>query len=304
VGGIVMATERAWAQYGFITTTQADCLGVHPNVITRLVRGGQWIRVRPGLYRLAGIKTSWRGRMMAAVLQAGSDAVISHRSAAALWGLEGFGPPWTIEITVPPTQRPRIEKVRVHRRKGVSRAVRDGIPVTPIPETILDLCGSSPNDGIPLRALDDVRRRKLVSSSELQRCLTEHSGRGHGGSALYRELLERRLGRTPPGTMFAAEVSDLLVAAGLPEPVAEFWVTLDGRRYRIDLAYPALKIAIECIGKIGHLNEKAFEEDPVRSNDFALDGWLQLQVTYRRKEEKPESVVAEVAAALAVRGAA
>jgi len=49
-------------------------------------------------------------------------------------------------------------------------------------------------------------------------------------------------------------------------------------------------------------NERAFEEDPVRSNDFALDGWLQLLVTYRRTEENPESIVAEVEAALACRG--
>lgn len=79
-------------------------------------------------------------------------------------------------------------------------------------------------------------------------------------------------------------------------------MTIDGRRYRIDLAYRRPKIAIECLGKIGHLNERAFEEDPVRNNDFALDGWLQLQVTYRRKEESPAGIVAEVEAALARRG--
>jgi len=95
---------------------------------------------------------------------------------------------------------------------------------------------------------------------------------------------------------------DLLVAAGLPEPEAEVPVVLNGRRYSIDLAYRRPKIAIECLGKIGHLNERAFEEDPVRSNDFALDGWLQLLVTYRRTEENPESIVAEVEAALACRG--
>src|SRR5581483_8220066 len=43
-------------------------------------------------------------------------------------------------------------------------------------------------------------------------------------------------GRTPPGTVFASDVLDLLLAAGLPEPEAAFWVTISGRRYRIDLA--------------------------------------------------------------------
>jgi hypothetical protein len=121
---------------------------------------------------------------------------------------------------------------------------------------------------------------------------------------LYRALLERRLGRTPPGTVIAADVLDLLVAAGLPEPEAEVRVTIGGRRYRIDLAYRRPRIAIECLGKIGHLNERSFEEDPVRNNAFALEGWLQLQVTWRRLEEKPGSVVAEVRDALARRGGA
>lgn len=304
MSGIVSATEKAHQQYSYITLAQAESLGVHRNTVGRLVRAGLWIRDGPSLFRLAGASPTWRGRMMAACLRAGPEAMISHRSAATLWGLEGFNPPWTLDVTVPPWQRPRIPKVHIHRRDGFRRAVHDGIPVTTIPETILDLCAVSANEGIPLRAFHDVRRRRLVSTPELERCLAEHSKRRTAGIGLYRDILVRWLGKTPPGNSFATEVLDLLVAAGLPEPVAEFWVTLDGRRYRIDLAYPALKIAIECIGKIGHLNEKAFEEDPVRSNDFALDGWLQLQVTYRRKEEKPESVVAEVAAALAVRGAA
>jgi hypothetical protein len=242
--------------------------------------------------------------MMAACLQAGNEAMISHRSAAALWALEGFEPPNIIDVTVPPAQRPRIQRARVHRRALRRRSVRDGIPVTPIPETILGLCAVSRHRGIPLRALDDVRRRKLASGRDLQRCLDEHRSGRLPGLPLYRELLERRLGKTPPGTVFAAEVLDLLVDAGLPEPEAEVWVTLDGRRYRIDLAYRRPKIAIECLGKIGHLNERAFEEDPVRNNDFALDGWLQLQVTYRRRQESPGSIIAEVETALERRGGA
>jgi len=300
---IAAAAAKISVQYGYITFRQALDAGLSHHDLARLVRDGHWVRVRAtrGLFRIRGVKETWRGRFMAACLQAGDEAVVSHRSAAAVWGIEGFGPPWTIDVTVPPGQRPRIPRARLHRRSIFGRAVHDAIPVTPIPETLLDLCAISGNRAIPLRALDDVRRRKLVSSFELQRRLEEHAKRKTAGVPLYRELLERRLGKMPPGTVFAAEVLDLLVSAGLPEPEAEVPVTIGGRRYVIDLAYRRPKIAIECLGKIGHLNEKAFEEDPVRSNDFALDGWLQLLVTYRRKEESPESIVAEVQAALACR---
>lgn len=301
---LAAAITLARRQYGFLTWKQALEAGLSPAVIARLVAEGHWRQVGGGLYQVSGVAPSWRGRLMSACLRGGEGTVISHRSAAALWGIEDFGPPSTVDVTVPPQRRPRIPGARVHRRSLARTKVRDGIPVTPIPETILDLCTLRSEPTIPLRALDDVRRLRLVSTFELERCRDEHSGRGQAGSVQYRELLERRLGKTPPGTVFAGEVLDLLVDSGLPEPEAEVWVTIDGRRYRIDLAYRRPKIAIECLGKIGHLNERAFEEDPVRSNDFALDGWLQLLVTYRRRQESPESVVAEVKTALAVRGAA
>jgi hypothetical protein len=302
VDAFAAVAALAGRQYGLVTWDQALAAGLSPAVIRRLIAQGHLVRVARGLYRLAGFKATWRSRLMAACLQAGRDAVVSHRSAAAVWRLEGFEPPLTIDLSIPHSRRPRIERARVHRRDVPRRSFRDGIPVTPIPETILDLCAISANQGIPLRALDDVRRRSLVSTAELTRCAADHSERRTAGIPLYRSLLERRLGRTPPGTVFAAEVLELLVAAGLPEPECEVWVAIGGRRYRIDLAYPRPKIAIECLGKIGHLNERAFEEDPVRNNNFALDGWLQLQVTYWRVQENPEAVVSSVKAALACRG--
>ena len=274
------ALALARKQHGFITWDQALEAGLSPFLIRRLVSEGHWEKLGRGLYRVNGVKETWHGRLMAASLRAGDRAAISHRSAAALWGLEGFHPSKVIDVTVPRSRRHSFDDVVVHRRNLARIGERDGIPVTPIPETILDLCATSRDRSIPSRALDDVRRRHLVTPFQLRRCLLEHRGRGHCGSAVFRELLEQRFGKTPAGTVFAAEVLDLLVAAGLP-----------GRRSPSSVS-----------GRIGHLNERAFEEDPVRNNDFAIDGWLQLWVTYRRKEEQPERVVADVRDALACRG--
>jgi hypothetical protein len=298
---LAAAIAVARNQHSFITWKQSLSVGITPVMLRRLVAQGHWEKVGEGLYRINGAKETWRGRLKAICLRAGERSAISHRSAAALWGIEGFHPAPTVDLTVPRRRRPRLDGVVLHRRDLPRIEERDGIPVTPIPETILDLCAVSPDESIPLRALDDVRRRRLASPFELKRCLSEHSGRGYSGSVVYRTLLERRLGKTPPGTVFAGEVLDLLVGAGLPEPECEVWVTIGGRRYRIDLAYRRPKIAIECLGKIGHLNEKAFEEDPVRSNDFALAGWLQLLVTWRRFEDQPDRVITDVGEALALR---
>lgn len=299
---LAAAIGVAQHQHSLITWDQALGAGLTAAVIKRLVAQGHWEKLGNGLYRVNGSRKTWRSRLMATCLRAGDGAAVSHRWAAALWGLEGFHPSGPLHVTVPRRRNPRVEDVVVHRRDLPRLSRVDNIPVTPIPETILDLCAVSRNPSVALRALDDARRRRLCSAFDLMRCSAEHAGRGHPGSATFRSLLERRLGRTPPGTTFAAQVLDLLVDAGLPEPQAEFRVVLGGRRYKIDLAYPRPKVAIECLGKIGHLNEEAFEEDPVRNNDFAIGGWLQVQVTYWRLQDRPDSVVATVNSALACRG--
>ncbi|MGH9230174.1 MAG: hypothetical protein ACRD07_15880 [Acidimicrobiales bacterium] len=68
----------------------------------------------------------------------------------------------------------------------------------------------------------------------------------------------------------------LLDDAGLPEPAAEHWVRGAGWRYRLDLAFPPRLVGIELDGKDDHLNEVAFEVDPVRDNRLLLAGWTVL----------------------------
>ncbi len=71
----------------------------------------------------------------------------------------------------------------------------------------------------------------------------------------------------------------------------------------VDITYPPpRKLALECDGRRAHLTERAFEEDRVRENDLKLDGWLVLRFTWRRLQEQPQAVVAEVRQALRTRG--
>ena len=78
----------------------------------------------------------------------------------------------------------------------------------------------------------------------------------------------------------------------------EVWVTAGGHRYRVDMAYPDLKIAIELDGR-GH--ETQFDEDPIRANRLETAGWLVLRFTWRRLIEDPSGMVADVFAARRLR---
>ena len=112
-------------------------------------------------------------------------------------------------------------------------------------------------------------------------------------------MLLTRDGTAPAGTKFARRVGILLESAGLPTPVYEHPVDHPEGRYFIDLAYPGpRRVAIECIGRIGHDFERAFESDPVRRNRLQLLGWIVIEVTWRRFVNAPQEVVAEVLQAL------
>lgn len=81
----------------------------------------------------------------------------------------------------------------------------------------------------------------------------------------------------------------VLVAAGLDAPVQQYRVRLAGRSFRLDLAYPAAKLAIELDGWAFHSSRSAFDADRARANAFVAAGWTLLRFTSR-------STGAEVAA--------
>jgi very-short-patch-repair endonuclease len=197
-----------------------------------------------------------------------------------------------------------VSGVRVHQTRDqhlVAATKRQLVPVTGIARTLLDVCAVVDDDFEALRALDDARRRGLVGWSELWETLVLHARRGRPGIARFRRLLDLRAGKQVSEGVFEALVQRLLIDAGLPKFEPGHEVRVAGRRYRIDLARPVEKIAVECDGRMGHGHEKAFEHDRVRNNDLELAGWLVLHYTWRRLVETPEAIVAEVRQALTAR---
>jgi REase_MTES_1575 len=235
------------------------------------------------------------------VLAAGPDALASHRTAAHLWGLEGFGPPGRIEVTVPRHQRPRRRPgVTIHESLAFDLAqprVRWGVPTVGPARVPIDLAGIGCDEAVLLRAVDEVRRLDLAPWTDLWTSLVLHARRGRPGISTYRAVLERRYGKRVPHTEFARLFLRLLDDAGLPEPVSEHPVVAGGVHYRIDVAYPERWIAIELDGR-GHATEAAFESDRVRDNRLRLAGWTVLRFTWNRFVIAPKEVVEEVREAL------
>lgn len=288
-------------QHGVIGRGQVLDLGFTDRYVTTRLSRSEWTRVETGVYQHLAVQPTWRSRVMATCLAL--DAVASHRSAAALWEVDGFGS-GVVEVTIARHGGRNRTGVVVHESTQTLSLVvvrRDGIPCTEPARTALDLAGVVSPARLE-QAVDDLIRRELVSFGDLERALIDHCRRGRTGCGPLRALLDERAGSAAvPDSVWNRAVARLLTSAGLPAPRFEHPVRVDGHDYRIDLAYPDERLAIELDSVRWHLNRRSFDSDPVRRNRLSLAGWEVLTFTHRFFRDSPELLTASVRAALRAR---
>src|SRR4029077_10528564 len=195
---------EAWClaeqQHGVVARRQLLELGLSSQAIQHRLSKGRLHRVERGVYSVGRPELNRRGRWMAAVLACGSRAVLSHRSAAALWGIGTELPNW-IEISVPVTSVRKRDRVRVHRRPNLRSSdvtVRDGIPVTNPVRTLIDIARRLDPPRLE-RAINEADRLDLVDPERLFAALEDYTGQLGVGPhlALVVEADGLRYHRTP-----------------------------------------------------------------------------------------------------------
>ena len=290
--------EVAEAQHSVVSSDQLNACGASGSWITRALRYGVIVRDGPAVYRMGGVPRTFKTRAMAAVLSARGPALVSHRSAAFLHGIEPVLEPVTLEITVPRHRRPRRRAgIRVHESLAfdmAEAATREGIPVTGVARTILDCARMFER---PIRLLDDALRQRMVTWEELWRCYLAHNAAGRNVRP-FRQILLQRDGHAPPVGEFAARMAEMLTGAGLPQPVFEHRVVVDGHVYSLDVAWPERMVAIECNDAGSHDTPKAFRRDPMKRNRCERVGWRYLEFTWWEMIDNAAEVVGLAASAL------
>jgi very-short-patch-repair endonuclease len=293
-------------QHALISLEQLEDLAVTRRQRERLLASGQIIRVAHDVYRLSGAPFTWQARIKAAQLAVGSDAIVSHRSAAALYGLDGFDQQRIIHLSIPAKRSPRQPaNVRLHRCFDydlIKPEQRQGIAVTDPARLVLDLYAGEPNPEVARRGLFSARKKKLTTQTALDECLARHARHGRRGIARFRADLGLygRIGC--PETGFEDSLARLLLGAGLPEPQVQHWVRTPGGRYRIDVAFPEFLVGIEGKSRKDHLTDEAFESDPIRDANLAIAGWIIIHVTWAQLQSDPDGVIRRVRRALRSRG--
>jgi very-short-patch-repair endonuclease/alkylated DNA nucleotide flippase Atl1 len=281
----------AQAQHGVLSRRQALREGLSPSAINRRLAAGEWVRVFQGIYRLAGVQSTWEQRVMAGCLAAGPGAVASHRSAAALHGMPG-APRW-VEVMAPRPHQVRVGGVIAHRTRllapdDVGRL--RGIPATTPARTIADLARVYPATKLgPM--LDYALARRLVSRADLEARAT---GRRHDD--VLRGLLDERPATARPvGSEFEASLFRALRDAGLPLPVAQYRVLMgDGGEVFLDFAYPDVLLAIEADSYLWHASLADWQRDRARNNELVAIGWSILPITWDLVMRSPADAARQV----------
>jgi very-short-patch-repair endonuclease len=232
---------------------------------------------------------------MAAILLFRGHAVLSHRAAAALWGL--LEPtPGVVTVTISGRQARSRPGLRVHRTKHLDR--RDircckGLPLTSPPRTIVDLAA---DDGLE-QAVAVAFDKGYASPDEVRAAMVRAPSRR--GLARLKRLLET--GSATGFTRSAGErrLRALLKAADLPQPLAN--QPLLG--YVADFIWREEKLILEFDSFLFHSSRQAFEHDRRRDQRLAAAGYLVIRLTWRQLEQEPYAVIARIAQAIAARAA-
>jgi hypothetical protein len=283
-------------QRGIVRRTDAAKAGIADREVDRLLEIGLLLPVHPGVYRHAAVTFDQTARLLAAVWAAGRVAVASHRSAAWLWELRDV-PRWRPEVTVPSRTRKPISRVTVHRTDRLDPpdvTTCEGIPVTTIQRTLLDLGGVT---DVPVvrQATQDAVIRNLVQPEDLL-CVLERVGRrGRRGTAALREVVESSFLDARLESRLEQELFEIVLRCEVPPPVLQHELRcVDGRRVELDFAWPDRRVAVEADGRLWHATTADFESDRARGNSIAASGWSLYRFGWADVRERRAGTVAAI----------
>jgi very-short-patch-repair endonuclease len=256
----------AQVEHGVLATAELLACGLTYAGITRRLQAGRLHRLYYGVYAVGHTALSREGQWLAAVKACGPHAVLSHHSAAELWGLipRSAGP---THVMVPHARKRHANcAISLHRSRTLTRADvihLDRIPVTTRSRTLRDLKRVLPREQLEA-ALDRARSRGFDVSDVVDEEPT-------------RSVLERRFLRLCRRHRVPAPRVNVLVGT-----------------YVVDFLWPESRLVVEVDGYEFHRGRASFEADRARDSELTRQGYRVVRFTYRQVTKEPFRVAAEV----------
>jgi very-short-patch-repair endonuclease len=282
----------AAVQRGRVSRRQLLSAGVSASTIHRLVVRAILHPLHGGVYAVGHLAPVELGAETSALLACSDGAVLSHRTAAALWKLR---PPieGEVHVTVADTQSRRAGIRTFRTRRLDPRDIRtyELLPVTSPARTVLDLASIERAREVE-RALEEGIVRKILRVVEVEDLLRRASGLR--GAPLLAGILERRRGPTVTRSEAEERFLSLIRDALLPPP--EINVSIHG--YEVDFLWRKQRLVVEVDGYAYHGNRGAFERDRRKDAHLHAAGLSTMRVTWLQMQDEPFALIARLAQAL------
>jgi very-short-patch-repair endonuclease len=273
---------------GVVTLTQARRAGLSKHAVNRRVKAGNWLRCAPGVYFADDRPFTDSARVRATVWSYGHLAVASGLAAAWWHGLTRFAPD-LIEVTVPRSSNGRCRAGSRLRRRNLAPTdivERNGLGVTALPLTVVE---AAARRGGGAKLMDSALQRH-VELAQLWRAHMRNKGR-HGSPAARRLLQAASDGAR-------SEAERLLVKLLRDNGITGWKTNYPVGGYKVDVAFPKQKVAIETDGWAFHSSQEDFQNDRERQNKIALLGWQVLRFTWLDLTEYPQRVLTVIRRAI------
>jgi very-short-patch-repair endonuclease len=285
----------ASAQAGLVTIAQLREAGVPDASIDRAVADHRLHRVFHGVYSVGHRYLTAHGRLLAATLACGEGSVVSHGTAAWIYGLTRNRPD-TIDVIAPVEAGRRIAGIR---RRFVAMPVgrevwrRGGAPVTSPMRTLVDCAGSAPTEVAGM-----IEQASVLSLLDIQAVDRILDGPRRRGSKHLLRLLEPWR-RYKPGikirSRMEAKLLPLLTEAALPIPETNARLRVGARTYEVDFLWRRQRLVVETDGGRFHDNPVAGSRDSERNHALTGAGYLIPRLGWEDLRDRPQPTMAEIA---------
>jgi hypothetical protein len=197
--------------------------------------------------------------------------------------------------------------VAVHRPRKLEAkdcSVRDGIPVTNLPRTLIDLAAEPGAAQLELVLESALGQYRQFDLPWLRKTLTRLKSRGREGAGALKQAMNARWDERPElDSALERRMHALFVRSGLPMPEPHYNLVKDDHFYgELDFAYPAQRVAILTHGFKQHGKRPTWEKDLLQQAELAGLDWKLVPVTWRQLDADEAGVLRRIRDALSLKG--
>jgi len=299
MSNINRVVELASSQHGVFASSQLQVMGVATGSRHKLVNNSMFTKEARGLYSLNGRPESWSRSAMSAVLQAGPDALLSHESA--LINLELLrkdfvsirkGSKVDFHVTLPRDSRRRLNlsvHCSIYQEELFKKIIVNSIPQVSVEIAIIESARHMPEQFCST-VIDSAILKRMTSPRKIRKVLEDLWPAPGRSKSRVQKIIAGYLDDTKcfakTESVLETRVIRLVSAVTNLQIVSQKQVIINGNKYRIDIAIPDLRIAIEVDGFEFHRDRKTFDQDRTRQNDLVAAGWTVLRFTATQSDDE------------------